>query len=95
MLCPMADCEAPLFIEHTLTYSLWVNDKAGWVSDPVNANAQTWRIRCEDGHVVLLPVDHGDDIAEFGAPCTFDNHDHRDMDRLRSLVGLPTQDGPS
>jgi hypothetical protein len=40
-------------------------------------HTRTWQVTCGAGHVVLLPVDDGEDVQDFGPA---------DLDRLRKLV---------
>jgi hypothetical protein len=83
--CPLPGCESPLFIKHTLTYSVWAEDTAAWIGDPINANTRTWQVGCEEGHVILLPVDRALDDETFGG-----EPEDKDMDRLLDVAIVPT-----
>ncbi|MBN9108602.1 MAG: hypothetical protein J0I34_07445 [Pseudonocardia sp.] len=97
--CPMPGCTGRLYIEWTSTYTLSVGDLTDVdVPSATGAHCQRWDIRCEEGHVVLIPGDTGcgcDDPEGPGCkhdPLAYDWSDENrtlrlnDMARLRALV---------
>lgn len=85
-VCPMAGCDADLYITTTLNRPVFLDDTAEELRDLDGAYSQSWTIGCTEGHVVLLPVSHAGDSEIFGA-CAEDDCDHQDLARLHALIG--------
>lgn len=54
--CPMLGCHQPLHLVWTLSRPIWLSDLTGTdLPNPSDAYTASWRVECEEGHVLLLP----------------------------------------
>lgn len=101
--CPHTDCTELLHIVFEAFYGIWPADLmiGPRIAGSANANAQTWRVECLAGHVLLLP-DHGqcpcpdpdgtDECRALGHADAYDWSDDfrtfrpHDWDRLAAVV---------
>src|SRR5579862_3395954 len=64
--CPLPECGKPLHFTYSASQYLYASfteeDLRGCRGDEFTS----WEIRCEAGHVILLPLDNGDENHEFG-----------------------------
>lgn len=84
---------------------LWTGGMPVYLSSVVadfdisNCWGTTWRVECEDGHVLLFPADTGREIDKVGVcdcdylddklPDHTDDCSYWDLARLRAVLGLP------
>lgn len=96
--CPMPGCDEPLGIEMDSWYGLTPKDvtEPGAVAQG-DVHSTTWKVACQNGHVILLPDDARCCDDPEGDDCTHDQgeYDHsddtrdfhrRDMLRLVDLI---------
>lgn len=97
--CPMdsGSCSGEVYIEWSGTMVLSPRNTAGELMDPKSAHSNYWKIGCTEGHVLLLPDDHGDDNNDFMQECYTCPPDegasnnpvyHDDLGRLRRLLSI-------
>lgn len=57
--CAMPGCDANLHLIWTMSVPVYLADlrPSAEPPEPVSAYTQTWRVECEEGHVLLLPGD--------------------------------------
>lgn len=91
--CSLPGCGKALHIEHDLSRPVYLSDTAQDLADVTEAYTSSWRVVCEGGHVLLLPVDSAVDTYTFGQ-CTCDDTadpdgfcGHTDLHRLRVVIG--------
>lgn len=71
-------CGAPLYIVVMLGRPVFLSDTAEDIAAVLTAPyTSTWRIECEEGHVILLPPDAAADYNKFGP---------EDLARLREVT---------
>jgi hypothetical protein len=95
--CVLPDCAQPLHMVITSDIPLHASTTDAELATPVGGDC-TWEVRCEAGHVLLVPVDDGEDSHTFGQcrcdpecrACTRPGYEcaHSDMERLRKVVVL-------
>jgi len=88
--CPL--CGSPLHLSFTSDQYLY----AGFTRSDLDGirpdDMESWDIRCERGHVVLLPPDNGEERQLFGQCHCEPGEDHpeecaaHDFDRLRKMA---------
>jgi hypothetical protein len=90
--CPLPDCGAWLHMVVITDTPICLSFSQG---DQFLADGdQSWEVRCENGHVVLLPPGNGAENHVFGE-CSCDMEDpagfcgHGDFDRLRQIACEP------
>jgi len=88
----MPGCDAPLYIIWQLARPVFIDDTVEDLRKPEDAYAADWKISCEEGHIVLLPLTGGDDYERFGDNDSNDEvpPEQKDLARLHSLLkGVP------
>lgn len=94
--CPLDGCGEELFVVYTICQPLYLGLTTTDLSRPTNDT--TWRVECGNGHVLLLPIDSAQEHYEFGS-CSCEPGEetdfcqHRDMERLRKLLGIEVRRG--
>ena len=91
--CGLPGCGEDLHMVITSDQPVYLSFTAEDFRNPADWDSH-WEVRCEAGHVVLLPPDHGGDISEFGhCRCDPDAQPdadalcgHGDMARLRAIT---------
>lgn len=58
LTCTIKDCASPLHLIWTTSAPLFT-DICDDVPTPAEAYTRSWQVECEEGHIVLLPSDHG------------------------------------
>ncbi|GIF08695.1 hypothetical protein [Actinoplanes siamensis] len=96
LLCPMPDCLSPLHLAWTCSRPLYLGDLAAPAPiAPEEADFGFWTVKCEEGHVVLVPADPGCQREEGCAgncSCDVDHDDElrtfraSDVTRLHKLL---------
>lgn len=92
--CALPGCSLPLHIVWTSDRAIYLADTAEDLRNPASAHTTTWHVTCEAGHIVLVPIDSGEDIYDFGACCCDPDEPadaaqfcgHSDLDRLRAVT---------
>ena len=88
-LCPMEGCDEPLYITWRMSRPVFQEDTVEDLQDPTGAYTAGWQIECEEGHVVLLPVNPpgaSRDIERFGDDEEDTPAELHDMPRLNRLI---------
>jgi hypothetical protein len=91
LTCPIQGCGEVLYITWKYTRPVFAQDTTRDLADPENAYTGGWEIGCEDGHVVLLPVNAvgaAHDMETFGGSDDDEDRTETDLNRLHQLVGL-------
>lgn len=90
--CPLPRCGEPLHLACTADQYLYASFTADNLRGCRGDDLESWEIRCEAGHVILLPLDDGAENHVFGV-CRCDPEEGHeegcaagDFERLRSLV---------
>lgn len=91
--CALPDCGAWLHMVITSDQPLYASFTSSDLAVPGGWDC-AWEVRCENGHVVLLPPDNARDSQVFGQcfcepgeePDPDDSCGHGDMARLRKVV---------
>lgn len=96
--CPMPLCGEPLHLTYTADQYLYASFTEKELSGLVPSDMPGWEVRCEAGHVVLLPVDDGQDNHTFGIcscdPAEVEEHGHEDgcahgdFARLKEVIAM-------
>jgi len=89
--CPLSGCGADLYVHHSADIPILRGSSVDDLADPTAAITQTWEVGCTEGHVILLPVDDGEDSHRFG---TYEAEEaepveleYDDVERLARLTG--------
>jgi hypothetical protein len=96
--CPLALCGEPLHLTYTADQLLYASFTEEDLDGIIPADLPSWEVRCEAGHVILLPPDDGQDNHTFGT-CSCDpadvkdhGHDdgcaHGDFARLKEVIAM-------
>ena len=96
--CSLPDCGEPLHIVWTSDTVIYLDSTDEHLRGPEGGPMLTctWEVRCEGGHIVLLPSEDGGDWHVFAGRCVCNDdypdpeHEklcpHNDMDRLRAVT---------
>lgn len=92
-LCPLLGCGCILYITWKATKPVFLDDTVADLQDSDNAYSAGWEIGCEEGHIVLLPVNApgvSRDIEKFGDTEDDPDGDYvaNDLERLHALLGI-------
>lgn len=88
-ICPLYGCDEPLYITWTGSRPVYMEDTVKDLEDPRNAYTAGWKIECEEGHVVLLPVNAvgaSRDVEQFGDDEEGTPPELHDMTRFNRLI---------
>src|ERR1700677_4063876 len=92
-LCGLQNCRQPLHMVFTNDQPIYLSFAADDLTDPSKSDG-SWEVRCEAGHVILVPVDDGEPWHVFGQcrceptdpPAPDDECGHGDLARLRAVL---------
>lgn len=93
-MCPLPRCGKPLYVLWEVAHELYLSFTAADLAEPTGE--ASWQVKCEDGHLIMIPRSDGDSGHVFGrCDCEPDADEderefcqHNDLTRLRELLGI-------